>query len=112
MSLTDEQKKERVRAFFKEKLVPAAEKLRKRGIRFFPLGFEEQSTWYAKCASCVPELDELSGENVELRLRHLWETESLPELAELAGPLVQLAKDLEAKPDDKGEISEFIYEMF
>src|SRR5262245_51467497 len=110
MRLTDEEKWARVRTFFKEQLVPVAEKLRSSGIRFFPLAFEGETTWYTKYAAPTPELDEFRDEEVELRLRRLWG--AMPDLAQLADPLVQLAKELEAEPDDTGQVSDFIYEMF
>src|SRR5262249_3685562 len=112
MPLTEEEKTARVRAFFEEVLVPAAEQLRSRGIQFFPLGFEDAPTWYVPYAPQTPELDEVQPGDCEARLRQLWEAESLPELARLAKPLIELAKELEAKPDETGEVSEFIYEMF
>jgi len=112
MPLTENEKKGRVREFFEQKLVPAAQQLRSRGIRFYPLAFEEAATWYSPYAPTTPELDEYQIQECESRLRQLWETGSLPELAQLAGPLVALARELEARPDEKGEISEFIYEMF
>ena|SRR5215813_10165457 len=112
MPLTDDEKNARVHQFFKEKLVPAAEELRSWGVRFFPKAFEEAPTWYVAYAPTAPELDEFQIEECESRLRKLWEADSLSELAALAAPLVALARDLEAKPDEKGEVSEFIYEMF
>jgi hypothetical protein len=112
MPLTDEQKKARVDAFFREKLLPAAEQLRGRGITFFPLAFEDGPTWYVPYAPTAPELDQFQIQECESRLRQLWEADSLTELTRLAGPLIELAKELEAKPDEKGEVSEFIYEMF
>jgi|GEM_PF-5316691 len=112
MPLTDEEKKARVHIFFEEKLVPAAEQLCRRGITFFPLAFEEAPTWYVPYAPTAPELDAYQVHECESRLRQLWEAESLGELAQLAQPLLVLARELEAKPDEKGEVSEFIYEMF
>jgi hypothetical protein len=115
MSSTDRDKlqTEQARAFFIEKLVPAAEKLRARGVRFFAATPEqgEEESWYIAC-NAVPDLEELDPKQHASWLKKYWMGQNTPELAELAEPLVQLART--QRPDEKasGEVSPLIYVMF
>ncbi len=110
MSSTDES---RIRRFFRKRLTPTAAKLRARGLRFFPMGPEpEAETWYVEGEGDESEFVELEVEACEEALRELWERQDLPELAALAAPLLDLAKQLEVAEEDSSEISPFVYVMY
>lgn len=110
MSSTDEA---RIRRFYRRRLRSTAEQLRQRGVRFFPLGPEpEAETWYVDGSRDAPEFVELEVEDCEAALRALWEEQELPELAALAGPLLELARKLEVKEEGPGEVSPFVYVMY
>ena len=107
MSSTDER---RVRRFFERHLVSAAEALRARGVRFFPLGPDPDSeSWYVD-APDGPDFRTLESDDLEARLREQWTDH--PELAALAGELMELARSLEVGEEDDGEISPFVYVMY
>ncbi|MGH9391779.1 MAG: hypothetical protein ACRD1Z_19430, partial [Vicinamibacteria bacterium] len=86
---------------------------RARGVRFFALGPEHSlASWYEDGPSGEPEFLELEEKNCEEALRKLWEMQHLPELAALAGPLLELASQLETAEKESGDVSPFIYVMY
>lgn len=105
---------EDLRRFYEDRIVPAAEALAARGIRFFPMGPEpDESTWYEDAPTEPPELMPL-GDQREclLRLRDRWERQGLPELVELVDPLVRLAERLQPPEEEPAEISQYVYVMY
>jgi hypothetical protein len=109
MNSTDERA---VRRFFTERLVPAAEALRARGVRLFPLGGEaERESWY-EGPPAEPDFVTLGEAEVEAALREHWRARGLPELAALAGPLLELAASLEVHEEQTPDISPFVYVMY
>ena len=110
MSSTDER---RLRRFFQDELVRAARELRQRGVSFFPLRAEpEQPTWYVPGPVGEPEFVEFEAEDCERRLRDYWQAQGLPELARLAGPLLELAHSLELDEEQSADVSPFVYVMY
>jgi hypothetical protein len=109
MNSTDDRS---IRRFFAERLVPAAEALRARGVRFFPLGPEpEAESWYEgppRDADFVT----LAETDIETALRARWEAQGLPEIAALAAPLLELAASLEVHEEQTPDISPFVYVMY
>ena len=102
-----------LRRFFAEKLVPAAEALRARGVRFFPLGPEAESgTWYVPVPEGEPDFFEVDEAALAEILRERWEVESFPELAALATPLIKLSSQLEVTEKEMPDISPFVYVMY
>lgn len=109
MSLTDDL---RLRRFFRKRLAPVAEKLRARGVSFFPLGPEpEADTWY-KGPPTEPKFTSLNVDECEAALCELWRAQGLPELAELAGELMNLAEHLEVHEEESADVSPFVYVMY
>jgi hypothetical protein len=104
----------RLSKFFDKRLAPLAERLRARGQRFFPLGPDERSeSYYVVPVAGEAEFVELDDPAAcEQALRELWQGQQLPELAALAGPLLELARKLEIREDEFGEISPFVYVMY
>lgn len=111
MSRTDDL---RLRRFFVRRLCVAAERLRGRGISFFPLGGEDDGTWwYHPVSPEVPVFHELGDAKDSLGdLRALWVQQGLPELAELVGPLLALRKITELNEAQSSEVSDLIYPMY
>lgn len=110
MSSTDER---RLRRFFQEELVRAADELRRRGVSLFPLRPEpEQATWYVPGPAGEPEFVELEAEDCEQKLRDHWQAQGLPELARLAGPILELARSLELDEEQAADVSPFVYVMY
>src|SRR5262245_7117208 len=109
MNSTDERA---VRRFFHKRFVTAAEALRARGARFFPLGPEpDRDSWYEGPPQ-EADFITLSESEVERALRERWEAQGLPELAALAGPLLALATSLEVHEEQTPDISPFVYVMY
>jgi len=104
----------RLGRFFDRRLVPLAQRLRDRGTRFFPMGPDaEVESYYLPANRAEPEFIELEGlAACENALRNLWEEQRIPELAALAGPLMDLARRLEVREEEWGEISPFVYVMY
>lgn len=107
MSSTDDDDA-RARRFFGEHLLPAAAKLRERGVHFFPLGPDDAESWF----ETPPEGDFVEFGDLEAALRQLWQAQGLPELEALAQPLAKLADELEIREQDASEISPFVYVMY
>ena len=108
-----------LRRFFVEQLVSIASKLRKDGIRFFPLGPDDRTdgpdsdSWYVPYPENTIELTEFDAGCLEEELRKLWVSQGLHQLGELAKPLADLARRLKMPaPSDDSDVSPFIYVMF
>jgi hypothetical protein len=102
-----------LRRFYAERIAPAAEALRRRGVTFFTLAPTEPptGTWYEGPPD-EPELVQVSPERFGDELRAMWTAQQLPELAALAGPLGELCTELEVKGDESSDVSPFVYVMF
>ena len=113
MSSTDDA---RLDKFFDKRIVPAATRLRERGVRFFPLGPEtEAETWYLGPPVAEPEFVEFEERDCAAALRARWERQELPELVQLVEPLLELAGRLTPPPeasDDAASLSPFVYVMY
>jgi hypothetical protein len=99
---------------FDRRIAPLAGRLRDRGVRFFPMGPEaDAESWYVRPARGELEFVELDGPDAcEKALRELWQRQDMPELDALAGELIDLARRLEIREEDAGEISPFVYVMY
>ena len=109
MSSTDEDK---LRRFFREKLAPAARRLRERGVDLFPTGPDPDAESWWEPGPTEEEFVELTPEQIEAALAARWQEAELPELAELAGPLMELARELEITEEPSSEVSPFVYVMY
>ena len=108
-----------LRHFFRKYFVPMADKLRKSRIQFFANepdeGKEEMQndSWYVPYPSDTPELVQFDSNNLGEKLCRLWESQGLPQLADLAEPISILARRIEMPvPSHDADISPFIYVMF
>jgi hypothetical protein len=102
----------RLRRFFRKRLLPAAKKLQSRGVSFFELGPDDRAeSWYEGPPS-EPKFTSLNLDECEAALRNLWQEQELPELAELATELMQLAQRLEVQKEESSDVSSFVYVMY
>ncbi|HEV7643601.1 MAG TPA: hypothetical protein VGO50_06600 [Pyrinomonadaceae bacterium] len=112
--LTIEQKEKILRAFYREHLLPLAEAARQRGTLFFPLGKDEgtssAASYYIDRRDDGNYVHEIDSANLAKELEALWR--DFPELAALAGPVVELAETIKEDEESTEEISPFIYAMF
>ncbi len=102
MSSTDDRSdpsmsQRRLHEFYRQRLVPVADALRKGGVTFFPLKADDQASWYMPAPS-EPELMEMTPESFPDELEKLWRAKGMSELADLA--------------KESDDVSPFIYVMF
>ena len=102
----------RIQRFFHKRLVPAARRLRERGVEFFPMGPDDAESWYQTVPEEEEEVFEFDAEQTAQVLEELWSTQELPELVELAEPLMKLARQLEQTEKESGDVDPFVYVMY
>ena len=108
----ERQQEQLLRAFFREKLQTVADQCRERGACFLP-DMAGEASCYVTYPADVPELVDASACISEEALRQLWEEQGLPELADLAGSLLELRASLKpTRRETTGDVSPFIYAMF
>lgn len=100
---------ERLRRFFAERIAPTAERLRARGVEFFPLGPTPDESWYAP-RHLGSDFRSLEATELETALLDQWR--DVPELAELVPELLELANSLDAQSEGPEEVSPFVYVMY
>lgn len=111
MAITDQEKETLLRDFYREKLLPLTDAARERGIEFFPLSGEEgAASYYRDRNDDGNYVHEIDAANTAGELEKLWA--DFPELATLAGPIVQLAESIREDEESSEEVSPFIYAMF
>ena len=108
--MTDEPRDRDLRRFFHERIVPAAESLRERGVFFFALEPDrtQRSYWNTRPRSegYIFEIgDDLAGE-----LHELWR--EYPELQALASDLAAMTRTMADRREESADVSSFIYAMF
>jgi hypothetical protein len=109
--LSIEQKEKILRAFYREHLLPLADKAKERGIVFFPPGKDEGTeSYYIERQDDGSYIHEIDAANLTKELENLWQ--DFPELAALAGPMVELAETVKEDEESTDEVSPFIYAMF
>jgi hypothetical protein len=112
MSLTDAQYRS-LRSVYRERLIPAAERLRAEGVSFYAAGPDGDAMSYY-----VPRVDDgdyvtsFDSASLAQELRRTWSADELGPLAELAEPLATLAEELRASSEQADDVSPFIYAMF
>ena len=108
--MTDDIRDDDLRRFFHDRVVPAAESLRERDVRFFPLAPDvaQSSYWTARPRgeSYVFQI----GDDVEGELHELWR--DYPELRALAHDLATMTRAMAERREQTADVSSFIYAMF
>jgi hypothetical protein len=108
--LTDDTRDRALHEFFRERIVPTAEKLRQRGVSFFEQEPDRgrKSYWNTRPRGegyIFAIGDDLAGE-----LHSLWR--EYPELQALADDLASMASTVADGRPDSADVSSFIYAMF
>ena len=99
-----------LRRFFHERIAPAAEVLRSRGVSFFALepDRKQKSYWNTRPRGegYIFEIgDDLAGE-----LQQMWR--ECPELQALADDLAAMTPTMAERREESADVSSFIYAMF
>lgn len=115
----DGQEAERIAAYFRERVLPLATKVRADRGDLFPLGPDRRcGTYFIRRSRRTMERADFLGpsglcpETLEEKLRALWQEPQLAELAELAPDLARLSRELAEAEEDGGEVSPFVYVMY
>ena len=122
MSSTDRDVERQAERLWSESIAPAAHAIAGRDRSLLhngaePLKFRNgdgprEGSMFAQMRGEEPELMELELDDVAAQLAALWTREGLPELASMAAPLVQLARELETDEPESAEVSADIYTMY
>ncbi len=113
MNLTDTEKENLLRSFYRERLLPLAAIADKRGVEFFPSAPDEAATsYYVERGEDENYVHEINSADIAAELKKMWRDNELSELVELAEPLVSLAENLQTTEESSDEVSPFIYAMF
>lgn len=106
MNSTDRRK---LSKFWRKRFGPAAEQLSARGASL--LDAEASGSSWSEPPGDVPELTELSPEDLERELIARLEAEGLEELAELIPDLMRLAAELRPSLESQDELDPYVYVM-
>jgi hypothetical protein len=108
--LTDDARDQELRHFFRERIVPAAGRLRDRGVTFFPLEPDRsaESYWSVRRRG-EPYIFQI-GDDLGAELRDIWRES--PELQSLADDLAAMSRRMADEGQDRADVSSFIYAMF
>jgi hypothetical protein len=113
MSSTDPDTDKALRAFHSRRLIPVAERLRDRQVRFFEMGPRPGAETYFRTRGEPSDyVFEYRSNTLAAEVTARWQRQQLPELVELAPGLVKLLDSLAQEEDEWSEVSPFIYAMF
>ena len=108
--MTDSERERELRQFFQERIVPAAEALRGRGVSFFALEPDRTTTSYWNTRAAGEAYIFAVGDDLASELQELWRDH--PELQALADDLASMARTLAERGAESADVSSFIYAMF
>ena len=113
MGLNDTEKEKLLRGFYHDSLLPLANAARARGVEFFPLGPDAGAeSYYLVREDQGNYVHEIDSADLAKELHELWAQGDFTELAQLAGPIVQLAETIKEAEETPEDVSPFIYAMF
>ena len=113
MSSTDKERLKRLRQFWSRQLAPAIGAVEQRGVPLMrPGATPDAESWYVPFRSDEPDFVEIETDRIHEALVSMWRIAGVPELADLAGPLVELAKAIEPDGEESSELSSDIYAMY
>ena len=108
--MTDDTRERDLRRFFHERIVPAAEALREREVRLFPLEPDRaQSSYWAVRPRGEGYIFQI-GEDVGSELHEMWR--DYPELQALASDIAVMTRTMAERREESADVSSFIYAMF
>ena len=108
--MTDDAQERALRQFFQDRIVPAAEALRARGISFFALEPDRATTSDWKARPRGEAYIFAIGDDVAGELHTMWREH--PELQALADDLAAMTRALAERREESADVSSFIYAMF
>jgi hypothetical protein len=108
--LTNDERETALRAFFHERLVPAAEALRERRVSFFPLEPDRAAGSYWNVRPSAQGYIFAVGDDLAGEMHEMWR--DLPELQALADDLASMTRTLAERRQESADVSSFIYAMF
>ena len=108
--MTDETRERDLRRFFRERIVPAAEAMRERGVSFFALAPDRTQTSYWSERPRFEGYIFQIGDDLEGELRELWR--EYPELQALSDDLAAMTRTMAERRQESADVSSFIYAMF
>jgi hypothetical protein len=108
--LTDDTRHRELLQFYRERVVPAAEELRRRGVSFFEPGPERTRDSYWDTRPRGEGYVFQIGDDLAQELHVLWRDH--PELRALADDLAAMTRELAERGEEPADVSSFIYAMF
>lgn len=112
MNLSDNEKEGLLRSFYHERLIPLVEQARAQRVEFFPLGPEPVESYYIERNDDGNYVHEINADDLAGELREIWGRDEFAQLADLAGPIVDLAEAIKETDETPEDVSPFIYAMF
>ena len=109
MNSTDKADAKKLAKFWRDRLSPAAERLKSRGKELLDVEISG-SSWKVP-ASDIPELSDLSSSTLGEQLRARFVADGLEELADLMPDLMKLADEIRPTGETGEEIDPFVYVM-
>ena len=113
MGNIDKERDEQLRIFFKERIVPLADKMRRDGSNAIETELDPNaSSYFVHRESGEDYIYQIDRDSIERELQQLWQVSPVPGLAELATEIVDLAESMQDDTEISDEVSPFIYAMF
>ncbi len=113
MKLTDTEKENLLRTFYRDKLLPVAAAAKRERVEIFPLGPDNsKSSYYCERDDSGRYVHEIDPDDLAGQLREIWSGGDLPLLAKIADALVELAESVRDDEPPSDDVSPFIYAMF
>jgi hypothetical protein len=99
--------------FHAERILPAADAVRARGVELLAPGRDpEAATYWVARAPGAGLVVRMERARIAYELARRWEARGLPELAALGGPLMELSAALAEAVEEPQEVSPFIYTIY
>ncbi len=108
--MTEDARERELRQFFQERIVPAAEALRKRGASFFALAPDRTTTSYWNTRPRGEGYIFTIGDDLAGELHAMWRENA--ELQALADDVAAMTRTLAERREESADVSSFIYAMF
>ena len=113
MSSTDAAIDRSLRHFFQDKLTPAANQARRRGVDFLsPPRTVGPDSYFVPCKKPESLFVSIEPASCQMIVQEIWRRDGLTELADIAGELFALAPMLTPQEDAEQDVSPLVYVMF
>lgn len=108
--MTDDRRERELQRFFRERIVPAAEALRARGVSYFALEPDRSAASYWHTRSKGEGYVFAIGDDIAGELHEMWRESQ--ELQMLADDLAAMTRTMAESREESADVSSFIYAMF